>query len=122
MNKPNQLTFDQEVEALYQQMRASSKPKPKAKPVAKPKPVPKPAMVRAAERWQAKPVEVKLLDATAQNEEVVDHLREARQRDTQLAYKQAILDGYWQSILNAREAVQEYVGYHRGRDDSDWGL
>jgi hypothetical protein len=85
-----------------------------------PKPKPTPAVVRAKERWADKPAEVKILDATAQNEEVVDCLREARRNDELLALRQSQLDAYWQSILNARTAVQEYAGCHRGPGDSDW--
>ena len=54
------LTFDEEVELLYQQMMASRLPKPRVEARA----APKPAVVQAGERWaQPKPIEAVLQDA-----------------------------------------------------------
>jgi hypothetical protein len=110
--------WNDECEALYQQAIKTRK--------RKPNPAPKPVVAKSAEElaqelWAKKPLEVKLLEATAQNEEVVDYFREVKQREAELAYKQATLDGYWQSILNAREVMEDH-GCHCGPEDSDAGL
>ena len=87
-----------------------------------PPPPPKPAAVIAKERWSDKPTQAVVQDATAHNETLVDHLREAKRRDELLALRQSVIDRCWQSTLDAQAALHDYVGCHRGPGDCDWGV
>jgi len=110
--------------------RALAACRPKAWP---PKPTP---TAIAEQRWAQKSTEVVIRDAAAQNEAVCTRLqaeRAAVEAEQKRARYQAVIDRYWQSMLDAQAEVLAYnhnTGFkervrpscHRGSSDSDWGV
>jgi hypothetical protein len=104
--------------------------------------------VKAAERWEVKPIEAVIQDATANNHALAERVREEtaeqrRQRqyakevgefNNARAQYQGQLDRWWQSKLDAERAIEDddyMVGgflerrrpsCHRGKGDPDWRL
>jgi hypothetical protein len=104
----------------------------------KPKPQPPTAQQRADARFNpsAKPTEAVIDAASTHNEALQERLRQERESalaEQTRAQRQAALDRWWQSALDAKAEAEAYVmvgGFrerrrpscHRGRNDPDYGL
>src|SRR5262249_17300203 len=99
---------------------------------AKAKPTPKPAAVKFEERCAEKPTEAVIRDAALHNEAATERLRRDRIRErqqaelaeisTEQARYQAVLDRYWQSMLDAQReqrAFRRVGGFWEGPNPGD---
>ena len=120
----------EERDEIYRQALAACKPKPKPQPPS--------AQQRADTRFSAdnKPTEAVIDAASTHNAALQERLRKEREcalAEQERAARQAQLDRWWQSALDAKEEAEAYIqigGFrerrrptcHRGRNDPDWGL
>jgi hypothetical protein len=107
--KPNderKLTFDEEVELLYQQMMASRVPKPK--PATVPKPV---AAEKAQERWaaKAKPLGAVLQDAQLAEAAATERLRKEREeREREETFEVVSLAPDNKTVIRRKTSLEDY--------------
>jgi hypothetical protein len=91
-----------------------------------PRPKPKAAVVRADERWAAKPTEVVLQDAeraeAALLQRIEQERQEALQAETRRVNYQLLIDRVWQSNLDHQAHLAQLgrPSFHRGPGDPDW--